>query len=233
MYQCTKIKEHFPKAVHIFGRWTKIIYNGQPARQKKPSHESEQMETEQEQQDNIPDEQTNPSQTIIEETSMEQMPPPTTIQEIPVSQMPQPTETNSSEVETPTTTTTQPITETLHPTMNLTIDEFPTLPTKRPTTNPSNTTPSEEADFSDDSVDQSPVITIQKPIQTTFKQPLESTSDSEEQATTVITKDQRNTVIKECRELHKHNFRDVDKLKNINMDKKKENNLQSNVHRTW
>ena len=105
--------------------------------------------------------------------------------------------------------------------MDLTIDEFPTLPTKRPTTNPSNTTPSEEADFSDDSVDQSPVITIQKPIQTTFKQPLESTSDSEEQATTVITKDQRNTVIKECRELHKRNFRDVDKLKNINMDKKR------------
>ena len=152
---------------------------------------------------------------------MEQMPPPTTIQETPVSQMPQPNETNSSEVETPTTTTTQPITETPHPTMDLTIDEFPTLPTKRPTTNPSNTTPSEEADFSDDSVDQSPVITMQKPIETTFKQPLESTSDSEEQATTVITKDQRNTVIKECRELHKRNFRDVDKLKNINMDKKR------------
>ena len=62
---------------------------------------------------------------------------------------------------------------------------------------------------------------MQRPIQTTFKQPLESTSDSEEQATTEITKNQRNTVIKECRELHKHNFRDVDKLKNINMDKKR------------
>ena len=135
--------------------------------------------------------------------------------------MPQPNKTNSSEIETPTTNATQPTIEKPHPTMDLTIDEFPTLPTKRPTTNPSNTTPSEEADFSDDSVDQSPVITIQKPIQTTFKQPLESTSDSEEQATTVITKDQRNTVIKECRELHKRNFRDVDKLKNINMDKKR------------
>ena len=40
VYRCTKIKEHFPKAVHIFGRWTKIIYNGQPARQKKSSDES-------------------------------------------------------------------------------------------------------------------------------------------------------------------------------------------------
>ena len=40
VYRCTKIKEHLPKAVHIFGRWTKIIYNGQPARQKKSSDES-------------------------------------------------------------------------------------------------------------------------------------------------------------------------------------------------
>ena len=46
VYRCKKIKEHFPKAVHIFGKWTKIMYNGQPARQKKPSDESEQMETE-------------------------------------------------------------------------------------------------------------------------------------------------------------------------------------------
>ena len=65
------------------------------------------------------------------------------------------------------------------------------------------------------SVDQSPVITMQQTIQTTFKRPLESTSDSEEQATTKITKDQRNAVIKVCRELHKY------KLQNINMDKKR------------
>ena len=136
--------------------------------------------------------------------------------------MPQPNETNSSEIETPTTNATQPTIEKPHPAMDLTIDEFPTLPTKRPTTNPSNATPSEEADFSNDSVDQSPVITMQQSIQTTFRQPLESTSDSEEQATTKITKDQRNTVIKVCRELHKYNFRDVDKLQNINIDKKGE-----------
>ena len=149
------------------------------------------------------------------------MPPPTTIQETPVSQMPQPNKTNSSEIETPTTNTTQLTIETPRPTMDLMIDDFPTLPTKRPTTNPSNATPSEEADFSDDSVDQSPVITMQQPIQITFKRPLESTSDSEEQATTKITKDQRNTVINVYRELHKYNFRDVGKLQNINMNKKK------------
>ena len=43
------------------------------------------MEMEQEQQDNTPDEQSNPSPTIIEEIPIEQMPPPTTIQETPVS----------------------------------------------------------------------------------------------------------------------------------------------------
>lgn len=34
VYWCTKIKHHLPKYVHIFGRWTRVIYTGQPARQR-------------------------------------------------------------------------------------------------------------------------------------------------------------------------------------------------------
>ena len=34
VYRCTKIKKHHPKSVHIFGRWVKVIDNGQLARQK-------------------------------------------------------------------------------------------------------------------------------------------------------------------------------------------------------
>ena len=30
VYRCSNIKEHFPKAVHIFGLWVCIIYDGQP-----------------------------------------------------------------------------------------------------------------------------------------------------------------------------------------------------------
>ena len=29
LYRCSNIKEHFPKAVHIFGRWVRVIYDGQ------------------------------------------------------------------------------------------------------------------------------------------------------------------------------------------------------------
>ena len=105
------------------------------------------------------------------------------------------------------------------------IDEFPTLPTKQPTTNPTNFSPPDDTEFSGKSVDQSPVATTQQPIQTTFKRPLESISDSEEQTNTKTTEDQRNTVIKACRELHRHNFRDVDKLQNISIDKKENDHV--------
>ena len=207
------------------------MYTGQPTRQKKPSAEPEQMETELEQQDVTPDEQTNLSPTIIEETPTEDMPPPTTIQETPVSQMPQPNDTeNNLDIES-TTPSTQSSRETPRLSMDLRIDEFPTLPTKQPTIIPTNITTTDDTEFSDDSVDQSPVVTMQQPIQTTFKRPLQSTSDSEEQ-NIKITEEQHNTVIKVCRELHRYNFRDVDKLQTNNMHKKKENHLPSNVHRT-
>ena len=71
-------------------------------------------------------------------------------------------------------------------------------------------------------MDQSPAITSNKPIQTAFKRPLETASDSEDKPNTpTLTREQRNTVIQVCRELHKYSFRDVDKLQNINMDKKR------------
>ena len=71
-------------------------------------------------------------------------------------------------------------------------------------------------------MDQSPAIISNKPIQTAFKGPLETASDSEDNPNTpTLTREQRNTVIQVCRELHKYNFRDVDKLQNINMHKKR------------
>ena len=79
VYRCTKIKDHLSRAVHIFGRWVKIIYNGQPARQKKPSDKPEQRETEQQEQDVTPDERTNLSPTIIEKTPIEDMPRDTSL----------------------------------------------------------------------------------------------------------------------------------------------------------
>ena len=79
-------------------------------------------------------------------------------------------------------------------------------------TNPTNIIPSDHTELSNDSVDQSPVVTIQQQIQTMLKRQLESTLDSEEHATTKITEDQRNTARKKCSELHRYNFWDVDKL---------------------
>ena len=88
---------------------------------KKPSDDSEQMETEKEQATNT-DKRTNPSPTIIKGTLIHEMPLPKTIQEIRVSQMPQTNETrNNSDIQS-TTISTQPSREMCHPTMDLTID---------------------------------------------------------------------------------------------------------------
>ena len=43
-YRCTNIIEHFPKADHILGRWVRIIYNGQPDRQRQPPDTTKQQE---------------------------------------------------------------------------------------------------------------------------------------------------------------------------------------------
>ena len=70
--------------------------------------------------------------------------------------MSHPENTNNTEIQTPSTTTPAKTTpDTPHPTMEPTIDEFPTLPTK---TN-NRTTQFEQDNFSDDSMDQSPSVT--------------------------------------------------------------------------
>lgn len=43
-YRVSYIRERFPKAVDIFGRWAKIIYNVQSARQKQTSNNIPQQE---------------------------------------------------------------------------------------------------------------------------------------------------------------------------------------------
>ena len=77
-------------------------------------------------------------------------------------------------------------------------------------------------DFSDDSMDQLPAVTSNQPLQTTFKRPREATSNSEDHLNnTTLTKEQRNSAIHVCRELHHYSFREVDKLQNLNTDKKR------------
>ena len=115
---CCNIKEHFPKAVHIFGRWVCIIYDGQSDRKRKPSNTSEVDEkNESAQQNDQPSHTTTESPTITEETAESQLPTPTIINEIPQKET-QPT-TNSSINTTPNNAP--------HPTMDLTIYDFPTL----------------------------------------------------------------------------------------------------------
>lgn len=59
VYWCTKIKHHLPKYVHIFGRWIRVIYTGQPARQKTQNTHNDirQIEFETDQPDPISDDQ--------------------------------------------------------------------------------------------------------------------------------------------------------------------------------
>ena len=110
-----------------------------------------------------------------------------------------------------------------HQTMELTINGFPTLPSTTPKTTQHDSQDTQDiGDFSDYSVEPSPAVTSAKPIQTSFKRPRDTTLDSEDNPNnSTFNCDQRNAVIKICRELHKYNFRDMDRLKNINMDKKR------------
>ena len=112
--------------------------------------------------------------------------------------------------------------QTPHPTMEFTIDKFPTLPSITTKIHPDTEDTPDIGDFSDDSVKPSLAVAHSKPIPTTFKRPRNTTSDSKDNPTTsTLNQDPRNAVIKICQKLHKYNFREVDKLQNINMDKKR------------
>ena len=168
-------------------------------------------------QNDHPSHTTPESPTIIEEIPETQLPTPTAINEITHNET-QPT-TNS-----PTNTTPNNVP---HPTMDLTIDGFPTL---TPDEINNQSTP-DKNDFSNDSMDQAPAATCNNPLQTTFKRPREATSDSKDHLNnTTLTKEQHNSAIHVCRELHHYSFRDVDKLQNLNTDKKKKNHLEGQVH---
>ena len=66
------------------------------------------------------------------------------------------------------------------------------------------------------SINQSPEVTSNHPLQTTFKRPRKVTSDSEDHLNnTTLTKEQCNSV------KHRYGFYDVDKLQNLNTDKKR------------
>ena len=102
--------------------------------------------------------------------------------------------------------------------MDLSIDDFPTL---TPGEIDNQSTPDKNY-FSDDYMDQSPAVTSNYPLLTTFKRPRKATADSEDHLNnTTVTKEHRNTAIHVCRELHRYSFRDVDKLQNLNTDKKR------------
>ena len=71
-------------------------------------------------------------------------------------------------------------------------------------------------------MDQSPAVTSNHPLQSTFKRPRKATSNSEDHLNNPsLTKEQRNSAIHVCRELYRNNFRDVDKLQNLNTDKRR------------
>ena len=78
-------------------------------------------------------------------------------------------------------------------------------------------------DIPGDPMDQPPAATPNHPPQTPFKRPRKATPDSEDHPNnTTLIKEQGNSAIHTCRELHFHSIRDVDKLQNLNTDKKKE-----------
>ena len=132
VYWVSPIIEHFPKTEYIFGRWVWIIYDGPPDRKKPIEPEDGIQETET---SNNP----KPQQQIIAETPIEDMPPaptiddqteqspsPTVIAETPLNNMPQAQDESNNDPKIGTKTdTTNP---TSHPVMELTIDEFPSLP---------------------------------------------------------------------------------------------------------
>ena len=124
-----------------------------------------------------------------------------------------------STIETPTITITELTQDVPYRIMELTIDEFPTLPPKGLDTQTNTQTTLEIGHLPGDSMNQLPAITYNQPVQATSKRPLETTSDSEDNPNTpTSTKEQQNTVIQVCRELHRCSFRD---LQNIDMGKKR------------
>ena len=189
--------------------WVRVIYNGQADRKRKPNNASEVDEqNESAQQNDQPSHTTTESPTIIEETSESQLPTPPAINEITQKET-QPT--TNSPINTPPSNV-------LHPTMDLTADDFPTL---TPDKIHNQSTP-DKKDFSDDSMDQSPAVTSNYPFQTTFKRPREVTSDREDHlSNTSFIKEQRNSAIDVCRELYRYSFRNIDRLKKLNTHKKR------------
>ena len=197
VYRVSNTSEHFPKFEHIFGRWVRIIYNGQPDHRKEPGDEIEidqeqpQIRTDRDNDNPTTTSETSTSQipaepTIIEETLLSQMPPIPTHQ-TPTNEQPNiptlPVE-NEEQLHTDTPTeltqnTKDNIKLTPHPTMDLTIEEFATLPSRTPEPNTDTQEKTDIADFSDDSVEPSPIVTS-KLIQTTFKRPGNQTTNSKE-----------------------------------------------------
>ena len=75
--------------------------------------------------------------------------------------MTHPENTNNTNIQTPSTTTPAKTTpDTPHPTMEFTIEEFLTLPSKTNNT----TTTLEPGDYSDDSIDQSSAVMANRPL---------------------------------------------------------------------
>ena len=153
VYRVSNIIEHFQKSDHIIGRWVRIICNGQPDRRKQPSDKIENdHEQSQTCMDRDNDNLTTTSQTptskipakptIIQETPLSQMPPKSTHQ-IPRNEQPNtstlPAENEAQlHTETPTEqmqSTKDTIKLVPHPTTDLTIEEFLTLPSRTPQPN--------------------------------------------------------------------------------------------------
>ena len=148
--------------------------------------------------------------------------PPTIIEETPESQLPTLTaiiEITQNETQHTTNSPTNTIPNKVpHPIMDPTIDDFSTLTADEI----DNQSTPDKNDFSDDIMDQSPAVTSDHSLQSKVKRPRETSSDSEDHLNnTTLTKEQRNSAIHVCRELHRYNFRDVDKLQNLNTDKRR------------
>ena len=148
---------------------------------------------------------TKPSRRSDQTSTQNNSESPQIIDETPIFQMPKsPTDEHKSTIETPTTNETTPTQDVPHPTMEITPDDFPSLPTQKQENHATAKPVPKDGGFSDGSKYQSPAVILEQPIQTTFKIPRENTSDSEEPTSTLttLTREQRNTIA--CQELHKY-----------------------------
>lgn len=89
VYRVSDIVEHLSKANHIFGRWVRIIYDGQPDRKRQSTEETDEiqlkeMETQQQQPTTNSD-----SPIMIKETPPSQMPEPPVVTESTKTNQPQ------------------------------------------------------------------------------------------------------------------------------------------------